>query len=109
MKWIHSREFEFKGQMFDVVRKAFKGDSVEMFCYRDLGEEALFQKYAGNLKTDNEPKTVSLKIIVNPIAFVFNTFHFSYPSNCIFSQWKEYKEDILNGFYIPSYLPPNFV
>ncbi len=106
---MHSREFEFNGQMFDVVRKTFIGDSVALFCYRDLGEEALFEKYAGNLKTDNVHKIVSLKILVYPIAFVFYTIHFSHPANFIFSAWNEYEENILNGFSNSLYLPPNFI
>ena len=39
--WEHSREFEYKGEMYDVIRTDTKGDSVSYWCYWDRKETKL--------------------------------------------------------------------
>ena len=41
LRWHHSREFEFNGQMYDIVETHERGDSVFYFCYTDHKETAL--------------------------------------------------------------------
>lgn len=41
LEWEHDREFEFRGQMFDVVEAAEKGDSVFYRCWPDHAETHL--------------------------------------------------------------------
>lgn len=40
LKWEHEKEFEFKGQMYDVVEVIDVGDSLQYFCWWDKAETA---------------------------------------------------------------------
>jgi len=46
VKWNHSKEFQFKGEMFDVIEKEFANDSVYYWVWWDKEETALNQKVA---------------------------------------------------------------
>jgi hypothetical protein len=41
LSWEHSREFEYKGEMYDVIRSETRGDSVSYWCYWDRKETKL--------------------------------------------------------------------
>ena len=41
LEWEHSREFEYKGEMYDVIRSETKGDSIWYWCYWDRKETKL--------------------------------------------------------------------
>lgn len=41
LNWKHSREFEFRGEMYDVAEVISKGDSVFYYCWWDHEETAL--------------------------------------------------------------------
>ena len=44
LKWKHSREFEFEGQMYDIVEQRIEGDTVIYTCYKDDKETRLNQQ-----------------------------------------------------------------
>ena len=44
LRWEHDREFEYDGQMYDVVSKETKGDTIYYRCWWDHKETALNQK-----------------------------------------------------------------
>lgn len=41
LRWEHDREFEFNGQMYDVIEKTVKGDTILFKCWWDREETAL--------------------------------------------------------------------
>lgn len=41
LRWEHSREFEYDGEMYDVVEKEEKGDSIYYHCWWDHEETKL--------------------------------------------------------------------
>jgi len=41
LRWEHEQEFEYQGQMYDVVKKSEQGDSVQLWCWRDHAETKL--------------------------------------------------------------------
>ena len=41
LKWEHSREFEFNGNMYDIVQSEVTPDSFTYFCYLDHAETKL--------------------------------------------------------------------
>jgi hypothetical protein len=41
LNWKHSREFEFQGEMYDIVETVFTGDSVFYYCWWDHEETHL--------------------------------------------------------------------
>lgn len=46
LQWEHDTEFEFHGQMFDVVEVLAKGDSVAYRCWPDKEETQLNEQLA---------------------------------------------------------------
>jgi hypothetical protein len=36
--WEHSREFEYKGQMYDIIKSEVRGDTIWYWCYWDRKE-----------------------------------------------------------------------
>jgi len=41
LKWEHSKEFEYRGEMYDIVKSEGKTDSVIYWCIRDKDETQL--------------------------------------------------------------------
>jgi hypothetical protein len=44
LQWEHSKEFEYNGQMYDVVSKEIRGDTIYYRCWWDHEETALNKK-----------------------------------------------------------------
>ncbi|WGF92771.1 hypothetical protein [Aequorivita marisscotiae] len=44
LRWKHAKEFEYNGQMYDIVSKEIKGDSIYYRCWWDHDETALNKK-----------------------------------------------------------------
>ncbi len=44
LEWEHSKEFELKGEMYDVVRSKKMRDSITYFVYHDVKETVLNRK-----------------------------------------------------------------
>jgi hypothetical protein len=44
LTWKHSREFEYNGQMYDIVDQSLSGDSIFYTCYKDQKETRLNDK-----------------------------------------------------------------
>ena len=42
--WKHDREFQFLGEMYDIVYKETDGDSISYWCWWDAEETALYKK-----------------------------------------------------------------
>ncbi len=49
LRWKHSREFEYKGEMYDIVEKTVGRDSVSYWCWWDHEETALNRQLDGLL------------------------------------------------------------
>lgn len=48
LHWEHSKEFEYNSQMYDVVEKEIKGDTIYYWCWWDH-EETVLNKKLDNL------------------------------------------------------------
>lgn len=44
LRWEHSKEFEYNGQMYDIVSSEIKGDSIYYHCWWDYEETKLNKK-----------------------------------------------------------------
>ncbi len=44
IRWKHSKEFQYNGEMYDVVRSEKHGDTIYYFCWWDNKETKLNQK-----------------------------------------------------------------
>lgn len=41
LRWVHPGEFEYRGQMFDIVRTETREDTVLYWCWKDEKEQSL--------------------------------------------------------------------
>ena len=57
LRWEHSKEFEYKGEMYDIVETQFRGDTTYYWCWWDYEETQLNKQLDGLLafayKKDN--------------------------------------------------------
>lgn len=44
LRWKHSKEFEYKGQMYDIVEKEYKNGITYFWCWWDFEETSLNKK-----------------------------------------------------------------
>lgn len=44
LRWEHSKEFEYRGQMYDVASRSVLGDTTTFYCWWDHQETALNKK-----------------------------------------------------------------
>lgn len=44
LKWKHDREFEYQGEMYDVVYREQKGNKHLLWCYHDCKEKEIKEK-----------------------------------------------------------------
>lgn len=68
LDWKHSKEFKYKGEMFDIVEKEIQGDSIAYWLWWDHEETALNQQlnrllaglndYDANSQKDNSKKNI---------------------------------------------------
>lgn len=68
LDWKHSKEFKYKGEMYDIVEKEIQGDSIAYWLWWDHEETALYQKlnlllagindYDANNQKDNSKKNI---------------------------------------------------
>jgi hypothetical protein len=56
LRWEHSREFEYKGHMFDVVSKKESGDSITYYCFADEKENKVKKKWNRLLGKEKDEK-----------------------------------------------------
>lgn len=81
LKWEHDKEFEYNGQMYDVVEVADIGDSLQYLCWWDKAETAtkknkhiLLQAGIDSSNTENHlPYTFS--DYYKSIYFIINLFN----------------------------------
>ncbi len=100
LRWEHSKEFEYKGEMYDVVRSEQRADSVTYWCIHDRAEteinrqldrltdqetskdpqrKAIFTDFFQFLKTlffDEQPvaKQAAVASFENHFSYLFSTY-----------------------------------
>lgn len=59
LRWEHSREFEYGGEMYDIVLSEVKGDTTYYWCWRDDEETKLNEQLSELLAVamNNEPQS----------------------------------------------------
>lgn len=65
LKWKHSKEFEFSGIMYDIVRSYESADSVHYYCWADTDETLIVQKIRILLGKENDPTDKDFSRILN--------------------------------------------
>lgn len=73
-KWIHSREFRYNGNMYDIKKNLSDEDSLRVYCYFDEKEnllEQLFHKFAKSESDKSKQKQTNINIL----SFIGLFFH----------------------------------
>jgi len=116
LKWKHSKEFQYKNEMYDVVETLDSGDSIQYYCWWDHKETALNKKVTSLLfqflNTDPNTQDSHLRLA----HFCKNVFH-SNPISLGFGSTSARKEKWNTGWYhfyesyfrAPDTPPPAFV
>ena len=76
VKWKHSKEFQYKGEMYDIVEKEIKEDKIHYWVWWDKEETALNQKLA-NLVQQNFAQNPFQNNKNQVIIHFFKTLYFS--------------------------------
>jgi len=113
LNWKHAKEFEYKGEMYDIAETEFHGDTTYYWCWWDYEETALnkqldqlFSFALGNspMHKQNQEKVIQ---IFKSLYFVeeSSVLYVSYiePSNYFFDA---YRFNYLNHFISPNSPPP---
>ncbi len=86
LSWEHAREFEYKGEMYDVVEKEVRGDSVFFWCWRDREEtdlnrriEALIEQESNDTSPAKENRRNFDNLLQSP--FLVHSSDWSLPLN----------------------------
>ncbi|MBN1252346.1 MAG: hypothetical protein JXA16_09415 [Bacteroidales bacterium] len=76
LKWKHSKEFEYNGQMFDIVESKIINDSITYLCWPDNEETVLNKKLQAllNLALGKNPLTNKNK---SRLINFYNTLYFN--------------------------------
>lgn len=80
LKWKHSKEFEYEGEMYDVVKSIVKGDTILYTCWWDNKETKLNKQLAhliGDIIGNNPQNKENQKRLVS---FYQKLFHQNTPN-----------------------------
>jgi len=82
LEWEHPEEFEYKGQMYDVIKTHSDVDSVSYLCYHDVPESKISIKIAHliNSAQNNDPNNQQAQQRI-----------FDFLKNCYCIEYAEYQ------------------
>lgn len=68
LRWEHSREFEYKRQMYDIVEVKITGDSIYYTCWWDIEETLINKRISelGKYAMDTDAQKNDRKVHFNP-------------------------------------------
>lgn len=110
IQFIHSKEFKYRGNMYDIISKSIEGDYTIYKVINDTKEKSLIDKFLS--KNDNDHKLSSIINIKLLSSFTFislvpliNTFRLESKGSVleIFNSF-----NLVNQFYNPETPPPDF-
>lgn len=113
LRWEHSKEFEYKGQMYDIVEKSIQGDTIYYWCWWDHEETKLNKQLDGLLAKvlGNNPQRQEKK---SQLADFFKKlFHEKQETQTAIITTQTikhfyYSEDFASLFHAPPVPPPRF-
>jgi len=93
LKWIHSKEFEYQGEMYDIVTRYYSEDSVKYDLWWDHEETELNRKLAQltnaliNQNPEEQSRTNYINFVIKSMLFENQQVVISHP----------FKEELLSG------------
>jgi hypothetical protein len=110
---IHEKEFRYKGEMYDIVKKEKKNDTTYYYCIHDKEETRLFANLEALII--NELNNPDKKKELNSILKIFNSFYLISDKNKLLQPSRSdrifyYYSDILISIVKnPLTPPPEFI
>lgn len=109
--WTKKNEFRFRSEMYDIIKRELKNDTIYFYCYHDLKESGLFanlDKQVSDYLAGNPDKSDNIKSTFNLLNKFFDSeFQDAeikkLPGKAIYPAGRN--ESVLNG-YISINLPP---
>ncbi len=104
-KYIHSKEFKYLGEMYDIVRKFESKDSIKFVCIHDKDETALINNFVKYCKDDKNSSPIKRKInILNLDYYIITDYNVNYISFSLFLF--DIESDNYNSFHPQIASPP---
>lgn len=113
LRWEHSKEFEYKDQMYDIVEKWVQSDTIYFWCWWDHEETKLNKQLDGLLANvlGNDQQRQEKK---NQLADFFKKLYHE-NQRIDFAKISEHRidcfffsEDLASIYYTPPVPPPRF-
>jgi len=114
LDWEHSKEFEYKGEMYDIVQVEKTYDSIKYWCWWDHEETALNKKLTklvneilGNDKEKNEQESQLIsfyKSLFCEQSFTVNFIQFT----SFINHQSDFNCRLVNADHIAETPPPKF-
>ncbi|MDK2771954.1 MAG: hypothetical protein KYX68_06975 [Flavobacterium sp.] len=115
VEWEHSKEFEFNGKMYDIVKKEIVNDSVQFFCWLDE-EETELNRRLKTLLINVYHNDVPLKLKNDLVLDFYKSLFFHQTDLVVF--YLRFKSTRIKSYYTNNYFfqyqnteihPPIFV
>ncbi len=113
LRWEHSKEFEYKGEMYDIVEKSIEGDTIYYWCWWDHEETNLNKQLDGllaNVLGNNPLRQEKKRQLAD---FFKKLFYESQENQSVISTTQKlkhifYPEDFASIYHTPPVPPPRF-
>lgn len=110
-RWTESNEFNYHGNMYDVITQYDERASVKFICYHDVSETMLINNYMQH-NNENNLKHTPIKRFVKlhqPDLFYNYTYEMSKEQFEFFIYFDNYSRKLLSTDKLPITPPPKFV
>jgi hypothetical protein len=106
LQWEHAKEFEYRGEMYDVVRSEALGDTTYYWCWWDNEETALNQRLtellSGAFDDDNQHQQQQKRLL----HFLKSLYFSETQTTAYLTAQKDISMPVPNVFYNnPCYIP----
>lgn len=108
LRWKHSREFEYQGQMYDIVRTIPKKDTISYYCWWDREESGLNQQIRQLVANALEKSPSNQESKERLTQFFKSLYFFEMPSWPVIAPIAETNQVVFSRqlFLPPALIPP---
>lgn len=110
LEWKHSKEFRYKGEMYDIVSREESADSTVFFCWWDHAETKLYkqldQLLAAALGSNPHRKKQSELVVQFYKSLFFNTLNYNTSLPFITNSTTLLQPESLNSRFLENPTPP---
>ena len=110
-RWTESNEFNYRGNMYDVIAEYDEGISVKFIAYHDINETMLIKNYVQH-NNENDLKHPPIKRFVklHQLDIFYNyTYEISQEQFLTIIHFDNYCRELLSTDKLPITPPPEFV